>query len=61
MKFWAVLGRRGSREKQIPTAINMQLFGVVFSTFFGKKINILIKTFVTHYKAKKHIEKFLKK
>ena len=32
MKFWAVLGRRGCREK---TAISKQLFEVVFSTFVG--------------------------
>jgi hypothetical protein len=32
MKFWAVLGSWGCREKKIPTAISMQLFGVVFST-----------------------------
>ena len=30
MKFWAVLGSRGCREKNLPTAISMQLFGVVF-------------------------------
>ena len=30
MKFWAVLGSRGCREKKIPTAISMQLFGDVF-------------------------------
>ena len=30
MKFWAVLGSRGCREKKLPTAISMQLFGVVF-------------------------------
>ena len=33
MKFWAVLGSRGCREKKLPTAISMQLFEVVFSTF----------------------------
>ena len=33
MKFWAVLGSQGCREKKLPTAISMQLFGVVFSTF----------------------------
>ena len=40
MKFWAVLGSRGCREKKLPTAISMQLFEVVFSTFCGQK-NIL--------------------
>ena len=37
MKFWAVLGRRGCREKNLPTAISMQLLGEVFSTFCGQK------------------------
>ena len=37
MKFWAVLGRRGCRERKIPTVISsMQLFGVVFQLFVGK-------------------------
>ena len=47
MKIWAVLGSRGCREKNLPTAISMQLFGVVFSTFGGqKKINIFFKDIV---------------
>ena len=29
-KFWTVLGSQGCREKNLPTAISMQLFGVVF-------------------------------
>jgi hypothetical protein len=37
MRIWAVLGRRGCREKNLPTAISMQLFEVVFSTFCGQK------------------------
>ena len=37
MKFWAVLGSGGCREKNLPTAISMQLFGVVFSTFCGQE------------------------
>jgi hypothetical protein len=37
MKFWAVLGSRGRREKKLPTAISMQFFEVVFSTFCGQK------------------------
>ena len=38
MKFWAVLGSQGCREKKhLTTAISMQLFGVVFSTFCGQK------------------------
>ena len=50
MKFWAVLGRRGCREKKLTTAISMQLFWVVFSTFCGQKkiriffLNILAST-----------------
>ena len=36
MKFWAVLGSRGCREKKLPTAISMQLFGVFFN-FCGQK------------------------
>jgi hypothetical protein len=34
MKFWAVLGSRGYREK---TAISKQLFWVFFQLFVGKK------------------------
>jgi hypothetical protein len=37
MKFWAVLGSRGCREKKLPTAISKELFQVVFSTFCGQK------------------------
>ena len=37
MKFWAVWGSRGCREKTLPTAISMQLFEVIFSTFCGQK------------------------
>ena len=34
MKFWAVLGSRGCREKKpLPTAISMQLFGDGFFNF----------------------------
>jgi hypothetical protein len=42
MKFWAVLGSRGCREKNLPTAISMQLFEVVFSTFCGQKTYLYI-------------------
>ena len=60
MKFWAVLGSRGCREKKLPTAISMQLFEVVFSTFCGQK-NIFkffekyfsIRTKKLHNKIKK--------
>ena len=31
MKFWAVLGSRGCREKKNPTVMSMQLFGVSFN------------------------------
>ena len=37
MKFWAVFGRQGCRDKNFPTAISMQLFGVFFYVFKGKK------------------------
>jgi hypothetical protein len=48
MKFWAVLGSRGCREKNLPTAISMQFFGVVFSTFCGqKKFKIKKKNFLS--------------
>ena len=40
MKFWAVLGTWGCREKNLSTAISMQLFGWFFQLFVGKK-NIL--------------------
>ena len=33
--FWAV---GAAEKKNLPTAISMQLFGVVFSTFWGQKI-----------------------
>ena len=36
MKLWAVLGSRGCREEKLPTAISIQFFGVVFSTFSGQ-------------------------
>ena len=42
MKFWAVLGSQGCKEKNLPTAISMQLFGVVFSTFLWAKKNFKI-------------------
>ena len=41
MKFWAVLGSRDCREKNLPTAISMQLFGVFFFMFSRAK-NIYI-------------------
>ena len=67
MKFWAVLGSWGSREKKFPTAISMQ---VVFSTFCGQKIifqffkDILVSTlksyiilsYVTYKKILKEID-----
>ena len=43
MKFWAVLGSWGCREKNLPTAISMQLFEVVFSTFLASALKSYIK------------------
>ena len=43
MKFGAVLGSWGCREKKLPTAISKQLFQVVFSTFCGQ--NKFLKNF----------------
>ena len=41
-KFWAV----GAAEKKtLPTAISMQLFGVVFSTFGGQKNQIIYQKY----------------
>ena len=40
MKFWAVLGSGGCREKNLPTAMSIQLFVVVFSTIRGQKENL---------------------
>jgi hypothetical protein len=37
MKFLAILGSWCCREKNLPTAISMQLFGVVFTMFCGQK------------------------
>ena len=42
-KFWAVLGSQGYR-KNFPTAISLQLFGMVFSTFCGQK-DIFLKKY----------------
>ena len=36
MKFWAVLGSQGCRQKKLPTAISKQLFEVFFSAFCGQ-------------------------
>ena len=67
MKFWAVLGSPGCREKKLPTAISMQLFGVVFSTFCGQNfflfffLNIVgsaLKSYII--KAMRNIKKSLK-
>ena len=35
--MWAVLGSPGCKEKNLPTTISVQLFGMVFSTFWGPK------------------------
>ena len=46
MKFWAVLGSQGCREKKkLPTATSMQLFGVVFQLFVGKTKFIFLKKY----------------
>ena len=54
LKFWADLGRRGCREKKLPTAISMQLFVVVFSTFCASALKSYIKK-----KKKLYLEFFL--
>ncbi len=57
MTFWGVLGRRGCREKNVSTAISMQLFEVVFSTFGRQKIfkknndNILVSALESYMNA----------
>ena len=62
MKFWAVLGSRGCREKNLPTAISMQLFEVVFSTFCGQKKNLrFLKKYFSVRIEKLHKMDFIKK
>ena len=69
MKFWAVLGSQGCREKKLPTAISMQLFWVVFSTFCGQKKfkkktfmkTFLCNSFFDHKKLKKPPSKVAQK
>ena len=39
MKFRTVLGSRAAEKEKLPTSRSMQLFGVVFSTFYGQKKN----------------------
>jgi hypothetical protein len=51
MKFWAVLGSRGCREKKLPTAISRQLFGVVFSTYCGQKFKDILASELKSYIA----------
>ena len=54
MKFWAVLGKRGCIEKNLPTAISVPLFGVVSSTFCGQKcfLEFYMKIFLCpHWKV----------
>ena len=44
MKFWAVLSSQSCREKKsqvLPTALSMQLFEVIFSTFCGQKLFLI--------------------
>ena len=54
MKFWAGLGSRGCREKNLPTAISMQLFGVVFSTFCGQIGFLIFKKYFSIRTEKLH-------
>ena len=54
MKFWAVLGSQGCREKKLPNAISMQLFGVVFNVF---KVKIFFLILFAHKKLKKPPQK----
>ena len=64
MKFWAVLGSRGCREKKTPRADYEQLFGVVFLTFCGqkkKKKNRVCLTEKLHRKKVKKINIFFGK
>ena len=59
MKFWAVLGSRGCREKNLTTAISMQFLGCFFQLFVG---NIFFKnliSFFAHKKLKKPPQKVL--
>ena len=51
MKFWAVYGSWGFREKKLPTAISMQLFELVFSTFCGQKKNLSVRIEKLHKMA----------
>ena len=48
MKFWAVLGSRGCKEKKLPTAISMQLF------VSKKKIIKIIKNYFSIRTEKLH-------
>ena len=45
MKFWAVLGRQGYGEKNLPTAISMQLF-VGKIDFFNVISASLLKSYI---------------
>jgi hypothetical protein len=69
IKFWAVLGSRGCKEKKLPIAISMQLFEVVFSTFCGQKENLnffkdivasALKSYIIHIKLRKILKKSYK-
>ena len=67
MMFWAILGRQGCREKNLLTAISMQLFEVVFSTFGGQKNlkkknnNILVSALESYMKSPLYKKKFAHK
>ena len=51
---WAVLGSRGCREKNLPTAISVQLFGVVFSSFRCQENILKFKKNKKHFNKKLH-------
>ena len=40
MKFWAVLGSQGCREKKLPTAISKQLFRCFFNFCVQKNFEL---------------------
>jgi hypothetical protein len=55
MKFWAVLGSRGCREKKLSAAISMQLFGWFIQLFVGKKIILKILNDISASTLKNYI------
>ena len=55
MKFWATLGGLQREKKNLPTAISMQLFGVVFFNFLWAKKSkyFFLKIYIKIYKKLK--------